>query len=147
MLVLTPLISSAGGICVPVSPEEAAPYSFACRMTGLLWGVDLGDPASAKLLDDPRPGYCRSLSLTPDGKRFATGFGSVTVKVTRHFTELRNGSDGKLVWKAEGGVFESYGITISPDGRFVASCEGRDLRLLNAETGATVRTIAVNQDR
>lgn len=83
----------------------------------------------------------------PDGKRFATGFGSVAVKVTRRFTELRNVSDGKLVWKAEGGVFESYGITISPDGRFVASCAGRDLRLLNAETGATVRTIAVNQER
>lgn len=71
----------------------------------------------------------------------------MAVKVTRRFTELRNVSDGKLVWKAEGGVFESYGITISPDGRFVASCAGRDLRLLNAETGATVRTIAVNQDR
>ena len=83
----------------------------------------------------------------PDGIRFATGLGSVAVKVTRRFTELRNVSDGKLVWKAEGGVFESYGITISPDGRFVASCAGRDLRLLNAETGATVRTIAVNQDR
>ena len=26
----------AGGVCVPVSPEEAAPYPFACSTTGPL---------------------------------------------------------------------------------------------------------------
>jgi hypothetical protein len=46
-----------GGICVPVSPEEAAPYKSACRTTGLMWGVALNDPNSAKLLVEPRVGY------------------------------------------------------------------------------------------
>ena len=108
--------------------------------------MDLGDPASAKLLDDPRPGDYRSLSLAPDGKRFATGFGSISVKA-KHVTELRSVPDGTLVWKAEGGSFESYGITISPDGKLVASCAHGGVNLWNAETGATVRTITANPTR
>ena len=65
----------AGGICVRLGPKS-------CRTTGLLWHGNLDGGSPAKQFAEPVTGYQRSLSLSPEGKHFATGAGG--------FIELRD---------------------------------------------------------
>lgn len=126
----------AGGICVRV---DAAPYRVGCQPTGLIWAVDLADKPTATPLIQPSRGYFRALGITPDGKRFATGNGQRTPD-TRPQIQLRDVADGKLVWSVPTEV-EPFGVAVSPDGRLVAACEAATVRLLNSETGETVRVL------
>jgi WD40 repeat protein len=130
----------AGGICVRVDPR---PYTFACAPTGLLWRADLAEPASARLLDEPKRGYYRSLSLSPDGKRFATGNGHPT-KAEKPQIQLRDVSSGKVLWSVASDL-EPFAVSMTPDGEFVATCQRDSVRLLNATTGETVRVIAAKK--
>jgi hypothetical protein len=126
----------AGGICVRVNP---APYEYACAPTGLLWRAELAKPESAKLLDEPKRGYYRTLGLSPDGKRFATGNG-VRIKDAKPQVQMRDVSTGKVVWSVVSEV-EPFCVTLSPDGEFVATCQPASVRLLSAKTGEAVRVI------
>jgi WD40 repeat protein len=135
----------AGGVCVPATPAEAAPYKGACRPTGLLWGADIGNPGPARLLDDPREDYFQSLAPTPDGKRFVTN-GGLTPGRAIHRVEMRDVADGKPVWTAANPGGAAYGVRVSPDGKFVASCAGTGVRVLDAGTGETVRLIPAEYD-
>lgn len=130
----------AGGICVRVDPR---PYTYACAPTGLLWRADLTEPASAKLLDEPKRGYYHALGLTPDGKRFATGNG-LRVREERPQIQMRDVTNGKVLWSVPSEV-EPYAVTMTPDGKFVAASERDGVRLLNAKTGETVRVIAAKK--
>ena len=128
----------AGGICVRVDP---APYPYACQTTGLLWRADLGE-ASAKLLDEPQPEYYRSLGITPDGKRFATGNGiNNAILGGKARIQMRDVETGKTLWSAASDA-EPYAVTVSPDGETVAAGQRDGVLLLNAKTGETIRLIS-----
>lgn len=130
-----------GGICVRVDP---APYEYACKTTGLLWRADLGE-ASAKLLDEPQPEYYRSLGITPDGKRFATGNGvNNAILGGKARIQMRDVETGKVLWSV-GNDAEPYAVTLSPDGEIVAAGQREGVLLLNAKTGATIRLIAAKK--
>lgn len=137
-----------GGICVPVSKEESAPYDFACTTTGLLWGAALYDPTSAKLLEEPRIGYRFRLSLSPDGQRFATSVerenkkGNPDPKI-----ELRDVASGKLIWKVDADRGTPYGLAISPSGKLVACLAYDAVNLFDLDTGKFIRKISLIQER
>ena len=131
----------AGGVCVPVSKKEAAPYDFACQPTGLVWTADL-DAKEAKLLLEPRRGYIQAVSVSADGKRFATGADNPVV-IGKHIIEMREVGTGKIVWQARGEVYEPL-VVISPDGKLVGSCR-IGIHLWKADTGELVRSIPVRR--
>jgi hypothetical protein len=96
------------------------------------------------LLAEPNRGYCFRLGLTPDRQRFAAlvertnNRGNPDPKI-----ELRNANNGQLIWTVEADRNVAYGLTISPDGKFVASLEYDAINLRDIETGKLVRTIAL----
>jgi WD40 repeat protein len=130
----------AGGICVRVDP---APYEYACQPTGLLWRADLGE-ASAILLDEPKREYYRSLGITPDGKRFATGNGNNAILGGKARVQMRDVETGKLLWSVASDA-EPYAVTTSPDGEIVAVGQRDGVLLLNARTGETIRSISAKR--
>lgn len=132
----------SGGCCVPVSKAEAAPYDFGCRPTGLLWTAGV-DTTKAQLLIDPRPGYHRSISVSPDGKRFAIGNANPAVQ-EKHLIELRDIDRGKPIWQSRGELYDPHDVVISPDGKLVGSCRF-NIFLWNADTGVLVRSINVSK--
>ncbi len=132
----------SGGCCVPVSKAEAAPYDFGCRPTGLLWTAGV-DTTKAQLLIDPRPGYHRSISVSPDGKRFAIGNANPAVQ-EKHLIELRDIDRGKPIWQSRGELYDPHDVVISPDGKLVGSCR-INIFLWNADTGVLVRSINVSK--
>jgi WD40 repeat protein len=133
----------AGGICVPVSKAEAAPYDSGCVTTGLLWSAAL-DGKEAKLLLEPRNGYLRNISVSPDGKRFVTG--ANLPAVLERVIEVREVGTGQVVWQARGGPASPsfFPFVISPDGKLVGAYRS-GVDLWNADTGELVRTITVRR--
>lgn len=131
----------AGGVGVPLSPEQVAPYKTGCQCTGLLWIADVNAPDSARLLVQPRSGYHRCLDLSPDGKRFAIDTGHPPSPNYQR-VELREIGDGKRVWNIPGGgdsLSPVFGLRFSPDGKLIAAGVRDKLRLIDAETGRIVR--------
>ena len=131
-----------GGICVPGTPAEVFPYKSGCKPMSLLWGADLADKAAAKLLQEPRVGENDCLSLSPDGKRYATA--GIQQGGGRRPVEMREVEQGKLVWKADTDSY-SRGIKVSPNGKWVTCIRGSRIWLMDAENGTLARTIEVGR--
>lgn len=123
----------SGGVCVPVNGG--------CRTTGLLWKLDLN--GSATLMGDPRGGYCRSVSFTPDRERFVSGHEQGASQQI-FLVELDGGNP---VWTIErgsgGGLPEPFGLRIAPDGKVAAWCTSGRVHIVDAANGKEVRTIKI----
>lgn len=57
--------------------------------------------------------------------------------------ELRDATDGKLIWRAEADRGTAFGLAISPNGRLVANSTYLGIDLRDAETGRFLRKINV----
>ena len=125
-----------GGIC------EGLRKGMGCNTTGLLWSVDF--EGEARLSEEPRPSYIRSVCATPDGRQYVIAFSD------------QQGTQVSL-WEANGtarwGILkpwgmhpgEPYGLRISPDGKRVAWCDDGGIHLLDAANGDVLEAMGVNQ--
>lgn len=125
----------AGGICVGLR------NGMGCNTTGLLWSIDF--EGQARLDEEPRPNYIRSVGASPDGEQFVTAFYD---QQGTHVTLCA--ADGTVLWSAVqqrvqfGG--DPYALQISPDGERVAWCDDDGIHFLDAVTGQGGETIEVN---
>lgn len=138
----------SGGDCVPLKAGGG------CHIHGSFWIADPNSDEPARLIRPPDSGYFRSPSFTPKGDRFAIGttttrwmFNDLGVKTGgKALAEIQmyDAKTGALLWTAEGeSAGDTYGVTVSRDGKLVGACSGSKVLLIDAKTGAVVRTIPV----
>jgi WD40 repeat protein len=88
----------------------------------------------------------RSVSLSADGRRLATGC-TGPVQTNRSMSwipsELKvwDTATGKELWKHHGAPGDCGTIAISPDGKAVAACDGGSVRIHGAETGEIIKEL------
>jgi WD40 repeat protein len=119
--VVTSLSFSPDGTCLAAS-------SGANGVT--LWDTQSAEPRGT--LDDS--GLCRWVAFSTDGARVAGGFGSTD--------ELRvwDVSSGKIIARCEGDLI-LHPLAFSPDGSFLASANGSEIKLYDAHTWGLVKTL------
>ena len=124
-----------GGICAGLRNK------MGCNTTGLLWLIDF--EGQARLDEEPRPNYIRSVDASPDGQQFVTAY--YDQQGTHVTLSEANGTVRWSTAKARelfGG--DPYGLQISPDGKRVGWCDDDGIHLLDAATGEGRETIEVN---
>lgn len=125
---------------------------FSPDRTLLLAGAALLDVATWERLRFLGGGRCRAFS--PDGTLLATGgcarieeVGGFEVPTcVEGYVSLWDVASGQQLHHIEAHGAEVYLVAVSPDGRFVASWGGRELKVWEVASGREVRTLSLPRD-
>jgi WD40 repeat protein len=99
-----------------------------------VWPSDTKKPEPERVLDAHR-GWCRAVSVSPDGTKFATCGND-------HLVKIWSAADFSLVRTLEGHDCHVYNVAFHPEGMHVVSADLHgNVRHWNLETGELVRTM------
>ena len=138
-----------GGVCIPLSETS-------CRPTGKLWFADLTSDETPIPLKVEQCDYFRSASLASSGDHFATGtsiqrdqldkMGQKIGHARVSEIQMRKTDTGEILWRHDEKMSEPYGVTLSPNGKLVGYCVNNWIIMLNADSGALVTSINVEEN-
>jgi hypothetical protein len=81
-----------------------------------------------------------ALGVSPDGKRIVSRAQPSLGERSNNQVQMCEVTDGKRVWRSDDGASAST-FTISPDGKLIGCIAKTEIRLLDAQTGRSIRAI------